>query len=1455
MDNHGIKSLLFLRLRGHVKGLMRRVCLMDHKKLRVSQHLVIPVAALAILGSALLLEVRSLTTAQQNVELTSHVVGGERELLKLNVDMETGLRGFQYTGRAEFLQPYREADQVVDSKFSALDEHVSNDPPSKRVVEGIRRSFEQWRLLAVSAIARRADNSIHDSDEVRYEQTLERKVLMDKIRAQYASFDASEMLLRNQYRKSVRDEYLLTGAICILIAFGGGISLALSVRRHKRRLILREEQEEQRRSDESLRRMVWGVKDYAILMLDSEGLVVTWNEGAERIKGYRAEEIIGRHFSTFYPAAIAALGKPALELKIAAQKGRFEEEGWRVRKDGSMYWASVVITALRDEDGRLSGFAKVIRDMPKPEDAEQALLTAEALRKAIFNSANFSKIATDANGVIQIFNVGAERMLGYKADDVVNRITPADISDPNELIARAGALSAELETPIAPGFEALVFKASRGIEDIYELTYVRKDGSRFPAIVSVTALRDANDSVIGYLLIGTDNTARKRAEEELLKAGALQRAIFNSANFSSIATDANGVIQIFNVGAERMLGYTASDVMNKLTPADISDSQELTTRAQMLSAELGTPITPGFEALVFKASRGIEDIYELTFIRKDGSRLPAVMSVTALRDAQDGIIGYLLIGTDNSARKQAADALRENADLLRTIHLHSIVSVANRAGRITDVNDTFCAISGYSRKELLGQTHHIINSGVHDRAFWTAMWKSIASGKSWRGEICNRSKEGSLYWVDSIIVPFMDEDGHPSKFLSIRNDITAAKQQEKQLREETENAKVANGAKSDFLANMSHEIRTPLNAIIGMTYLASRSDPSQKQHSYLTKISGAAQSLLSLTNDILDFSKIEAGKLQLENIPFSLDKVLSNLNDIVSHRAEQKGLAIVFSVGRDLPRNLTGDPLRLSQVLINLLNNAIKFTEQGEIVVRVVAGDLVADRVQMRISVRDTGIGMTAEQIANLFQSFNQADPSITRKFGGTGLGLAISKQLCELMQGTITVESELGKGSTFSVTATFGIDTSDLRQSPCLTTSDTQKKSILVVEDDENTLVLLVNMLRVNGFVVRSASSGEQALSALSSARKDGEAFDLVLMDWRLPGIDGIETSRRLKAHLKYEKMPAILMISAYEHEEVMGGLNDPSLDGFLVKPIAESLLVATIAAIFAAKPYDSTPEPLQEPPPNPPSLVGRKVLLVEDNAINRELATELLADLGIEVTVAVNGQDGVDHIAAEPYDLVLMDIQMPVMDGLTATRLIRADHRFSKLPILAMTAHAMRGDCERSLLAGMNEHITKPIDPIRLMSTLVRWMPERIEVRVEPKATLVEAAPGEECIPDRLPPFDIATALIRTNGKPKLLRKILLGFRDQFGTAAADLRDLIAEGKLVDAERLAHSLKGLAATLEAKDLAESASDVELAFRDGRTAGMSFLIEALERKLIPAIAAVNSLEMDLVRSTGRLGS
>src|SRR6187455_776878 len=472
-------------------------------------------------------------------------------------------------------------------------------------------------------------------------------------------------------------------------------------------------------------------------------------------------------------------------------------------------------------------------DVTERKRAEEALLEAGALQSAIFNSANFSSIATDEKGVIQIFNVGAERMLGYTAAEVMNKITPADISDPLEVIIRAKALSVELGTPITPGFEALVFKASRGIEDIYELTYFRKDGSRFPAVVSVTALRDAQDAIIGYLLIGTDNTARKQAEEALLKAGALQSAIFNSANFSSIATDAKGVIQIFNVGAERMLGYTAAEVMNKITPADISDPQEVIARAQELSVELGTPITPGFEALVFKASRGIEDIYELTYFRKDGSRFPAVVSVTALRDAQEAIIGYLLIGTDNTARKEveAAKALLDQRLRDQQFYTRSLIEsnidalmTTDPQGIISDVNQQMIALTGRTRDELIGAPCK--NFFTDPERADAAIKRVLTENKVRDYELTVRAQNGNETVVSYNAATFHDRDRKLRGVFAAARDVTDRKrfelaQQENNVELESARsiADKANLAKSDFLSSMSHELRTPLNAILGFAQL------------------------------------------------------------------------------------------------------------------------------------------------------------------------------------------------------------------------------------------------------------------------------------------------------------------------------------------------------------------------------------------------------------------------------------------------------------------------------------------------------------------------------------------------------------------------------------------------------------------------------------------------------------
>ena len=540
----------------------------------------------------------------------------------------------------------------------------------------------------------------------------------------------------------------------------------------------------------------------------------------------------------------------------------------------------------------------------------EALIKTGALQSAIFNSANFSSIATDAKGVIQIFNVGAERMLGYAAVEVVNKITPADISDPQEVIARAKALSAELGTPITPGFEALVFKASRGIEDIYELTYIRKDRSRFPAVVSVTALRDVNGAVIGYLLIGTDNTARKHAEEALLKAGALQSAIFNSVNFSSIATDAKGVIQIFNVGAERMLGYAAVNVMNRVTPAHLSDPQEVVARATELSLEFATPIAPGFEALVFKASRGIEDIYELTYIRKDGSRFPAVVSVTALRDINGAVIGYLLIGTDNTARKQVEEERAKLEQRLRDQHFYTrsliesnidALMTTDPRGIITDVNKQAEALTGCTRDELIGAPFK--NYFTDSVRAQTGINRVLREGRITNYELVARDRNGKLTVVSYNATTFHDRDRQLQGVFAAARDVTELKRFEQTLQE-------ANRLKSEFLANMSHELRTPLNAIIGFADLMFKGKVgavSADHKEYLGDILNSSRHLLQLINHVLDLAKVESGKMEFLPEPIDLGKVVGEVRDILRGFASTRRIRIETQID---PDHRTGDARR-----------------------------------------------------------------------------------------------------------------------------------------------------------------------------------------------------------------------------------------------------------------------------------------------------------------------------------------------------------------------------------------------------------------------------------------------------------------------------------------------------------------------------------------------------------------
>ncbi len=764
---------------------------------------------------------------------------------------------------------------------------------------------------------------------------------------------------------------------------------------------------------------------------------------------------------------------------------------------------------------------------------EESIVKADALQSAILNSANFSSIATDAKGVIQIFNVGAERMLGYTAAEVMNVITPADISDPQELIARAQALSAELETPITPGFEALVFKASRGIEDIYELTYIRKDGTRFPAVVSVTALRDASGTIIGYLLIGTDNTARKAAEEALLQAGALQNAIFNSANFSSIATDAKGVIQIFNVGAERMLGYTAAEVMNTITPADISDPQELIARAQALSAELATNITPGFEALVFKASRGIEDIYELTYIRKDGTRLPAVVSVTALRDVQDVIIGYLLIGTDNTARKlveeeqkQSDQRLRDQQFCTRSLIESNIdaLMTTDPAGIITDVNKQMEALTGRTRDELIGAPFKDCFTDP-DRAE-TGIKRVLTEKSVTDYELTARTRDGKQTVVSYNATTFYDRNRTLQGVFAAARDVTERKRVEQELQQAKAAAESASRTKSDFLASMSHEIRTPMNAIMGIADLLAKTSLSPEQDRYVQIFRRSGDNLLNLINDILDLSKVEASQLDLERTGFSLSDHLEKVIEMVAPRAQEKNLTLVCEIAPSVTNDLVGDPTRLRQVLLNLLGNAIKFTEAGGVSLKVEPDEDCSVPTALRFTVADTGIGIADDKLASVFERFTQADSSTTRRFGGSGLGLTISKRLVELMGGRIWVASEVEKGSVFGFAVPFEIWSAANRPVSAPIGADTDAPlralRILMAEDSPDNCTIALAYLEDTPYLIDVAETGLIACEMFKAGH-----YDVVLMDRQMPVMDGLTATRTLRAWEKYNGRPPTPIIA----------------------------------------------------------------------------------------------------------------------------------------------------------------------------------------------------------------------------------------------------------------------------------------------------------------------------------------
>ena len=1061
----------------------------------------------------------------------------------------------------------------------------------------------------------------------------------------------------------------------------GGEKLVLAVGRD---ITERKQAEEAIRENEVKYHSLFDHSMDAILLTRPDGSIIDANPAACRMFGRTKQEILesGR-------TGLVDTSDPRLEVLLAerARTGKFSGRLFHFRKDGTRFTADVSTSVFQDSAGKFKT-SMILRDVSDQERMEIALRESEERYRTFINATSAMVYLKDSRFRYILVNQAMEELLGMNLQDIIGKddfqLMPPETAD----------YFRENDTRVVQTKSTVVVE-ERLHDKIYEST-------KFPVLL------ENGDVVIGG--ISRDITERKQAENKLKETEERYNALFEQSIDLVFVVGFDGQFLDANSAALDLVGYTRDEI-SSLSIVNLLDDDQIPVALDIIE-----------EIHQYGVQQGLK---ELRLRHRDGSAVYVeTQGATIMSNGEP--VAIQGIARDITARKKAEEELLSLTRRLNDIieFIPDATLVIDRDGRVIAWNRAIEEMTGITKDAILGKGHYEYAIPFYGRRRpmlidlldkrdkkMEALYKYVERGSKIYAESYIsglRDGQGAHLW--SVAAPLFDKDGNRFGSIEMIRDVTEIKAKEKSLEESLrgrEIAEEATRAKSAFLANMSHEIRTPMNGIIGLVNLALQTGLTEKQKDYLNKIESSAQGLMVIINDILDYSKLEADKMKLEILDFNLEDVMTHISDIMYPNAVQKRLDLLFHIDRDVPLFLKGDPWRLQQVLMNLIGNAVKFTEKGEVVVRVEACARFKrgrkDYIHLKFSVRDTGIGLTKEQMGDLFELFTQADSSVTRRYGGTGLGLAISRQIVQLMGGTIEATSEAGKGSVFSFMIPLEPGKKKKGGKTSFSGTPFKNKRVLIVDKNPTAQKILADYLEGIGLSVTTAASGSKALKIL----KEKDNFHLLLVESGTSAQDGIKIVRMIRKNAALAAIPAVMIVSTSFQDDTKTVAEKLGVKYFLKKPFHRSNLLDAMMNIFGQTIKKVSPavrNPVKAPATE--ALAGQRILLVEDNFINQQVAREILQQAGLKVVVAENGKDALGKIRQEQFDLVLMDVQMPEMDGYQATKIIRRNKKFKSLPIIAMTAQAMSGDKEKCLNAGMNDYIAKPISIQNTLSVLSRWL-----------------------------------------------------------------------------------------------------------------------------------------------------